>query len=78
MYEANSQANETPGLEDYLKAIQARKWLVIAFAIVGLILAAPRPWSALAFVNTRRFDPFAAVVQDFLKNNFLRESPSLS
>ncbi len=57
MYEANSQANETPGLEDYLKAIQARKWLVIAFAIAGLILAA-----LFAASRTSSYDAEATVV----------------
>ncbi len=57
MYEATSQANETPGLEDYLKAIQARKWLVIAFTIAGLILA-----TLLATSRTETYDADAVVV----------------
>ena len=57
MYEANSQANETPGLEDYLKAIQARKWLVAAFAIAGLILA-----TLFAASRSSSFDAEASVV----------------
>lgn len=36
MYEPGSQAKETPGLEDYLNAIRQRKWLIIAFAVLGL------------------------------------------
>ena len=57
MYEATSQANETPGLEDYLKAIQARKWLVLAFTIAGLILA-----TLLATSRTASYDADAVVV----------------
>lgn len=57
MYEATSQANETPGLEDYLKAIQARKWLVLAFTIAGLILA-----TLLATSRTETYDAEAVVV----------------
>ena len=57
MYEANAPANETPGLEDYLKAIQSRKWLVIACAIAGLILA-----SLFAGSRTSVFDADAVVV----------------
>lgn len=39
MYEAGSQAKETPGLEDYLAAIRQRKWLIIICALLGLALA---------------------------------------
>src|SRR5690606_33027531 len=41
MYEPISKArtSETPGLEDYLKAIRARWWLVALFVIAGLVAA---------------------------------------
>ena len=39
MYQADHHGRETPSLEDYLKALQARKWLVIAFIIAGVVLA---------------------------------------
>ena len=39
MYEAGSQAQETPGLEDYLAAVRQRKWLIIICALIGIVLA---------------------------------------
>lgn len=39
MYETGSQAQETPGLEDYLAAVRQRKWLIILCAILGFALA---------------------------------------
>ena len=39
MYQADHHGRETPSLEDYLKALQARKWLVIVFIIAGVVLA---------------------------------------
>ncbi|MEE9416233.1 MAG: polysaccharide biosynthesis tyrosine autokinase [Acidimicrobiales bacterium] len=57
MYEATSQANETPGLEDYLKAIQARKWLVLIAALAGLLLA-----SIFLQSRTATYDAEAVVV----------------
>ena len=39
MYEAGSQAKETPGLEDYLAAIRQRKWLIVVGALLGLAAA---------------------------------------
>ncbi len=39
MYEAGSQAKDTPGLEDYLAAIRQRKWLILICAALGLGLA---------------------------------------
>lgn len=57
MYEATSQATETPGLEDYLKAVQARKWLVLAAAVAGLFLA-----TVFAQSRTASYDAEAVVV----------------
>ncbi len=56
MYEANSQANETPGLEDYLKAIQARKLLIAICALLGLILA-----TLFAASRTSSYDAAATI-----------------
>ncbi len=39
MYNNSAEVNETPGLEEYLKAIQARKLLVLLAALIGLGLA---------------------------------------
>jgi len=39
MYEADAQANETPGLEEYLAAIRQRKWLVLICTVLGVVLA---------------------------------------
>ncbi len=39
MYNGTFETNETPGLQDYLKAIQARKLLVLCFLLAGVALA---------------------------------------
>ena len=39
MYEKNQNAQETPGLEDYLTAIRQRKFLIFACGLLGLVLA---------------------------------------
>jgi capsular exopolysaccharide synthesis family protein len=41
MYEpmSNARTNEVPGLEDYIKAVRNRKWIVLAITVLGLVLA---------------------------------------
>jgi capsular exopolysaccharide synthesis family protein len=39
MYEAGAGAKETPGLEEYLAAINQRKWLVVVCTVLGIVLA---------------------------------------
>ena len=40
MYQTNAPVAEAATLEDYLRAIQLRKWLVLALALLGLVGAA--------------------------------------
>ncbi|MFT7475354.1 MAG: capsular exopolysaccharide synthesis family protein [Verrucomicrobiales bacterium] len=39
MYEADAGAKETPGLEEYLAAINQRKWLVVVCTVLGIVVA---------------------------------------
>lgn len=39
MYDPNLGGNETPGLEDYLRAIRNRKWLVLFLTLAGIGLS---------------------------------------
>lgn len=55
MYEANQGGGDTPGLEDYLRALQKRKWLVLAVTALGLLLA-------FAYTN-QRTDTYEAVAK---------------
>ena len=57
MYEMPSIAKETPSLEDYLRAIRNRKWLVLGVTIAGLLLA-----SLAAQSRTDSFEANATVL----------------
>ena len=39
MFEAGSQAKDTPGLEEYLAAARQRKWLIVLCGLIGLAAA---------------------------------------
>ncbi|NNE75205.1 MAG: polysaccharide biosynthesis tyrosine autokinase [Acidimicrobiales bacterium] len=52
MYDPAFGGSETPGLEDYLQAVNKRKWVVVLMTLLGLALA-------VLYVNTRT-DTFTA------------------
>ena len=57
MFEAGSQAKDTPGLEDYIAAVRQRKWLIVVCGILGLVAA-----FALTIASQNNFEASARVL----------------
>lgn len=57
MYQASSNASDSARLEDYIRAVRLRKWLVLAAALAGLALAL-----ALASARTPMYSASSSVL----------------